>query len=132
MQFEKTKPILERAKLCKVLIKRKLWQYITLRGMKKQSQTNPICVSPQHCWGLLKTQDEKTKPICRWTNRRKLLFERKLWEYTTLRGTKKQSQTKPICVSPQHCWGLKKQRRHQLISRMWPFSDMRLRPWLVS
>jgi len=35
---------------------------------------------------------EKTKPICQRANRCKLLFERKLWQYNDLRGSKKQSQ----------------------------------------
>jgi len=37
---------------------------------------------------------EKTKPICRRVERRKLFFERILWQYAGLRGTKKQTQFK--------------------------------------
>ena len=52
-----------------------------------------------------KTQFEKTKPICRKVCRLKLLFERKLWLYHRQRDAKKQSQSKPTSVSPQHCCG---------------------------
>jgi hypothetical protein len=39
---------------------------------------------------------EKTNPICAGTNWRKILIERILWQFVGPRGTKKQSQTKPI------------------------------------
>jgi len=35
---------------------------------------------------------EKTNPILIWANRRKLLYERDIWQYIDLWGTKKQSQ----------------------------------------
>jgi hypothetical protein len=37
-------------------------------------------------------QVEKTKPIYEWTKSRIVLYERSLWQYAALAGTKKQSQ----------------------------------------
>ena len=61
-----------------------------------QSQTKPILISPQHCWGL-KTQVEKTKPISERLNECKCLYEMVLWGISWFWAVGKQSQTKPIC-----------------------------------
>ena len=50
----------------------------------------PLCLcgsnnSVSRCNSSLKEKlFEKTKPICCWANRRKLLYERILWQYTNL------------------------------------------------
>jgi hypothetical protein len=41
-EFEKTKPICDNANCRNLLLERILWQYVALRGTKKQSQTEPI------------------------------------------------------------------------------------------
>jgi hypothetical protein len=61
---------------------------------------------------------EKTKPIFERPNRCKVLFERILQKYNTLRGTKKQSQfipkgTKPISLAPSTAVGLKRSLKKQ-------------------
>ena len=50
-----------------------------LRAGSKQRRMEPILFSPQIFWGL-KTQFEKTKPICLEANRCKVLYERILWQ----------------------------------------------------
>ena len=72
---------------------RRYEKYIGLDTWWKQTQTNPILFSPQISLGV-ETGFEKTKPICRRTNRRKVLFERRLWQYNGLWDSKKQSQFK--------------------------------------
>jgi len=78
-----------------------------------QSQTKPILVSPQIFWGL-KGYLKKQSQFDGGRNWRKLLFERLLWQYTALRGTKKQTQFKacpersrmgqfPGFISPSKC-----------------------------
>jgi len=96
-------------------------------SQEKQSQTKPILFSPQHCCGVEKTKPiysfsvlhkesqglraadcesevEKTKPICRRANRRKLLYERGIWRNSGVLGAKKQSQFKAKCRASKGIW----------------------------
>jgi len=60
-------------------------------------KTNPIrtqfYLAPRFIWGL-KDQFEKTNPICVGFTKCKVFNGRILWQYSALRGTKKQSQFK--------------------------------------
>jgi len=68
-------------------------EFHALKAAKNKANSKPILFSPQIFWGL-KTQFEKTKPICRRGYWRKGLYERILWQLTGLRSRRKQSQFK--------------------------------------
>jgi len=59
-----------------------------------KNKANLFVLSSEFCG----KEVEKTKPICDGTERRKFLLERKIWQYSDLRDTKKQSQSKPIVL----------------------------------
>jgi len=52
-------------------------EFYAFERRKNEANSKPILFSPQIFWGL-KTQFEKTKPICACSKERKVFFERRL------------------------------------------------------